>query len=106
MACLLELADTKEQRALFSAGGSTDDGAGKRGRKGGNALLAFSCNSRWFCPSCHQKNIHTCAEFLVARILAPVPHRHYVLALPKMLCAYLCVITYPDGFFRCSESGL
>ena len=20
-------------------------------------LLAFSCKSRWFCPSCHQKNV-------------------------------------------------
>jgi arylsulfatase A len=29
---------TKEQRALFSPGGSTDDEAGKRGRKGGNAV--------------------------------------------------------------------
>ena len=41
-----------------------------------NALLAFSCKSRWFCPSCHQKNVQTCAEFLVARVLAAVPHRH------------------------------
>ena len=48
-------------------------------------LLAFSCKSRWFCPSCHQKNVQTTAAFLTARVLAPVPHRHYVLALPKML---------------------
>jgi len=51
-------------------------------------LLAFSCKSRWFCPSCHQKNVQTTAAFLTARILAPVPHRHYVLALPKMLRPY------------------
>ncbi len=53
-----------------------------------NALLAFSGKSRWFCPSCHQKNVQTCSEFLVARVLAAVPHRHYVLALQKMLRAY------------------
>jgi len=51
-------------------------------------LLAFSCKSRWFCPSCHQKNVQTTAAFLTARVLAPVPHRHYVLALPKMLRPY------------------
>ena len=51
-------------------------------------LLAFSCKSRWFCPSCHQKNVQTTAGFLTARVLAPVPHRHYVLAIPKMLRPY------------------
>lgn len=51
-------------------------------------LLAFSCKSRWSCPSCHQKNVQTTAAFLTARVLAPVPHRHYVLALPKMLRPY------------------
>lgn len=51
-------------------------------------LLAFSCKSRWFCPSCHQKNVQTTAGFLIARVLAPVPHRHYVLAIPKMLRPY------------------
>ena len=51
-------------------------------------LLAFSCKSRWFCPSCHQKNVQTTAAFFTARVLAPVPHRHYVLAIPKMLRPY------------------
>ena len=51
-------------------------------------LLAFSCKCRWFCPSCHQKNVQTTAAFLTARVLAPVPHRHYVLAIPKMLRPY------------------
>lgn len=51
-------------------------------------LLAYSCKSRWFCPSCHQKNVQTTAAFLTARVLGPVPHRHYVLALPKMLRPY------------------
>ena len=51
-------------------------------------LLAFSCKSRWFCPSCHQKNVHTTAEFIVDHVLAAVPHRHYVLAIPRMLRSY------------------
>ncbi|MGZ4964360.1 MAG: IS91 family transposase [Limisphaerales bacterium] len=52
------------------------------------SLLAFSCKSRWFCPSCHQKNVQNTAGTIVERVLAPVPHRHYVLALPKMLRPY------------------
>ena len=51
-------------------------------------LLAFSCKSRWFCPSCHQKNVQTSARFILDHVVAPVPHRHYVLAIPKMLRAY------------------
>jgi hypothetical protein len=51
-------------------------------------LLAFSCKSRWFCPSCHQKNVQTTARFILDQVLAPVPHRHYVLAIPRMLRPY------------------
>ncbi len=51
-------------------------------------LLAFSCKSRWFCPSCHQKNVQTTARFILDQVVAPVPHRHYVLAIPKMLRPY------------------
>ncbi len=51
-------------------------------------LLAFSCKSRWFCPSCHQKHVQTSAQFIVERVLPPVPHRHFVLAIPKMLRPY------------------
>jgi len=51
-------------------------------------FVAFSCKQRCTCPSCHQKNVQTTAAFLTARVLALVPHRHYVLALPKMLRPY------------------
>ena len=51
-------------------------------------LLAFSCKSRWFCPSCHQKNVQTTARFILDQVVAPVPHRHYVLAIPRMLRPY------------------
>jgi hypothetical protein len=48
-------------------------------------LLAFSCKSRWFCPSCHQKHVQTTARFVLDQVVAPVTHRHYVLAIPRML---------------------
>jgi hypothetical protein len=51
-------------------------------------LLAFSCKSRWFCPSCHQRKVQNSAAFITSQVLAPVPHRHYVLALPRMLRPY------------------
>jgi len=51
-------------------------------------LLAFSCKSRWFCPSCHQKNVQTTARFILDQVVAAVPHRHYVLAIPRMLRPY------------------
>jgi hypothetical protein len=51
-------------------------------------LLAFSCKSRWFCPSCHQKNVQTTARFILEHVLAAVPHRHYVLAITRMLRPY------------------
>ena len=51
-------------------------------------LLAFSCKSRWFCPSCHQKNVQTTARFILGQVVAAVPHRHYVLAIPRMLRTY------------------
>ncbi|HPC62329.1 MAG TPA: transposase [Verrucomicrobiota bacterium] len=67
-------------------------------------LLAFSCKSRWFCPSCHQKHVLTTARFIIDAVLAPVPHRHYVLAMPRMLRPYfqrhrhllkrLCALTH------------
>ena len=48
-------------------------------------LLAFSCKGRWFCPSCHQRKVLQTAAHLVDHVLLPVPHRHVVLALPKLL---------------------
>ena len=48
-------------------------------------LVAFSCKGRWFCPSCHQRKVLQTGAHLVDRVLLPVPHRHVVLALPKVL---------------------
>jgi hypothetical protein len=40
---------------------------------------------RYFCPSCHQKRVLAYGEWVDETILAPVPHRQYVLTVPKML---------------------
>src|SRR3974377_1230129 len=45
-------------------------------------LLAFSCKSRWFCPSCHQRNVQTTARFILDQVMAPGPHSDYVLGIP------------------------
>ena len=49
------------------------------------AALAFSCQTRNFCPSCQAKRSALFAEKLSEEILAPVPHRHYVFTIPKAL---------------------
>ena len=38
-------------------------------------LLAFSCKSRWFCPSCHQKNVQTTARFILDQVVAAVQRK-------------------------------
>ncbi|KAA3593402.1 MAG: transposase [Candidatus Scalindua sp. AMX11] len=48
-------------------------------------LLAFSCKSRWFCPSCHAKKVIQFGESLRDNILYPIPHRQYVFTIPIML---------------------
>jgi len=52
---------------------------------GHDYLLAFSCKARYFCPSCHQKRMLAYGEWVEDNVLAPVPHRQYVFALPKLL---------------------
>ena len=56
---------------------------------GQDYLLAFSCKARYFCPSCHQKRMLAYGEWVEEHILAPVPHRQYVFALPKLLRPYI-----------------
>jgi hypothetical protein len=48
-------------------------------------MLAFSCKRRYFCPSCHQKRVVEFGEWLCAHVLRPVPHRHFVMSIPKIL---------------------
>src|SRR5450756_239081 len=58
-------------------------------------LLAFSCKCRYFCPSCHAKRLAIWAQWLDTTLLAPVPHRQVVLAIPRRLRAYCCLL-YPS----------
>ena len=51
----------------------------------GEHLLAFSCQTRNFCPSCQAKRAALFAEKLATEILADVPHRHVVFTVPKAI---------------------
>lgn len=48
-------------------------------------LLAFSCRTSNFCPSCQAKRSALFAEKLIGEILAPVPHRHWTFSIPRAL---------------------
>lgn len=48
-------------------------------------LLAFSCKTRCFCPSCHAKRVAEWTLWLGEDLLAPVPHRQMVFTVPKRL---------------------
>ncbi len=48
-------------------------------------LLAYSCKTRYFCPSCHQKRVLLYGEWVETNVLAPVAHRQYVFTVPKLL---------------------
>ena len=51
-------------------------------------LLALSCKTRYFCPSCHAKRLACWTQWLGDELLAPVPHRQMVFVLPKRLRPY------------------
>jgi hypothetical protein len=50
-----------------------------------SVLCPFSCRGRNFCPSCEKKKQLLWAEWLQNEVLAPVPHRHVVLTMPRLL---------------------
>ncbi len=52
---------------------------------GHDYLLAYSCKTRYFCPSCHQKRVLLYADWVEENVLAPVAHRQYVFTVPKLL---------------------
>ena len=52
----------------------------------GEHLLAFSCRTRNFCPSCQAKRAALLSEHLEG-VLARVPHRHWVFTIPRALRA-------------------
>jgi hypothetical protein len=48
-------------------------------------LLAFSCKTRYLCPSCHAKRLEIWADWLQHEVLYAVPHRQFVFTVPKRL---------------------
>jgi transposase-like zinc-binding protein len=50
-----------------------------------SVLVAFSCRGRSFCPSCGKKKQLLWAEWRREELLAPIPHRHAVLTIPRLL---------------------
>jgi hypothetical protein len=48
-------------------------------------LLACSCRTRNFCPSCQAKRSALFAEHIVTETLEPVPHHRIVLTIPRVL---------------------
>ena len=52
---------------------------------GHDLLLAFSCKTRYFCPSCHQKRVLAYGDWVEQCVLRPVPHRQYVFTVPKLI---------------------
>ncbi|MGB8434530.1 MAG: transposase zinc-binding domain-containing protein, partial [Burkholderiales bacterium] len=52
---------------------------------GHDLLLAFSCKTRYFCPSCHQKRVLAWRDWVEQFVLQPVAHRQYVFTVPRLL---------------------
>ena len=51
-------------------------------------LLAFSCQSRWLCPSCQAKKVIIFGDHLENNVFYPVCRRQYVFSLPILLRNY------------------
>jgi hypothetical protein len=48
-------------------------------------LVAFSCKTRGFCPSCTSRRMAGTAAQLVDRVLPAIPYRQWVLSLPRQI---------------------
>jgi hypothetical protein len=68
-------------------------------------LLAFSCKRRHFCPSCHQKRVVEFGEWLCTQVLKLVPHRQWVLSIPKRLRIYFLNDAVIENMLSCRHSG-
>ena len=55
---------------------------------GRDYLLAFSCKTRYFCLSFHQKRMLAYGDWVEEEVLAAVPHRQYLFTVPKLLRPY------------------
>jgi hypothetical protein len=55
---------------------------------GHDLFVSFSCKTRCFCPSCHQKRILELSLHVREDVFATVPHRQFVFTIPKRLRIY------------------
>ncbi len=53
-------------------------------------LLAFSCKTRCFCPSCQAKQVAAFLEHALEEVLEEVDHRQLVWTIPRVLRAAFC----------------
>ena len=49
---------------------------------GHEKLLAFTCKTRGYCPSCHQRRAIETADWIARDLTFNVPHRMYVFTMP------------------------
>ena len=76
-----------EERLRFIARGQLHRGFARIycDQCGHDYLLTYCCKTRYFCPRSHQTRVLAYGEGLEDKRLAPVPHRRYVFALPKLV---------------------
>ena len=55
---------------------------------GESVFVPFSCKTRLFCPSCHEKKILLWIDEIQSRLLIDVPHRFWTFSVPKRLRYY------------------
>ncbi len=53
-----------------------------------NMVVPFSCKTRLFCPSCHEKRTLLWIESIQEQLLLPVSHRFWSFSIPKRLRPY------------------
>ncbi len=52
---------------------------------GSDFFLAFSCKTRFLCPSCTQKRKRVWTEYVKNHVLENIPHRHWIFTIPRVL---------------------
>ena len=52
---------------------------------GHEKLLAFTCKTRHFCPSCHQRRVRALGDWIAHEVCFDVPHRQFVFTMPRPL---------------------
>ena len=70
-------------------------------------LLAFTCQQRSLCASCHQRRTLIEGAFIADEICAPVPHRHLILTVPRLIRAlFLGGRSLPGHLYHAAHCAL